>query len=143
MISYKSCVLCCAFLDSFDVNLSKCLSKWDELGRLKVKNYNNEFSNYFAEHKTEAFRNHMIKAIRDKVSYQGAYRQNSIEWAHYITKTEIDMGLKNHHKTAFLTEVIGKMKDRHLRMYRDVIKTSINDRCTLSLYKKTWTVSKC
>ena len=113
----------CSSCEAFDAMLSSLVEKWDTIEKDHTKNQPpHMFSKYFKEHKAEKMKHKMIKWARDQISYKGDYFQNCIEWAHYMSKSEIDVGQKGAHKTVSLVEAIKKIKQRYLRMYTEGVK---------------------
>ena len=64
----------------------------------------------------------MIKGVHSKVSFTSNYRQNCIEWNHYISKSDIYTADVNAYKTTQIAEVAVKLKQKYLRMYRERLK---------------------
>ena len=49
--------------------------------------------------------------------------RTAIEWSHYMTKSEVDAGLKGNHKGAKLVNSFMRVKNRNLRISRDASKS--------------------
>ena len=96
------------------------MENWNELEQRYTVS-ESLFSSYFLAHKVEIVRNHMTVKARNEVNFAGDYRQNCIEWTHFMVKREVDRGVKDYHKSASISEAITRLKDRAIRMQKHVI----------------------
>ena len=109
--------------EEFDTMLKDLVGKWNGLEKEYSKNEaSRTFAKYFQDNKADKMKTKMIKGVRNKVLLDGDYRQNCIEWAHYMSKSEIDAGVVGAHKKVSLTEAIDKLKQRYLRLYTESVK---------------------
>ena len=113
-------LIACESKEKFEL-LPEMLLKWDELEQKYTKS-SSDFSSYSIEHKASIVRDHMLLAVRNHARFSGSYRQNSIEWNHFMTKNEVDAGLPGFHKKDSISNVIMKLKERSIRMFTNVVK---------------------
>ena len=64
----------------------------------------------------------MIKGVHSKVSFTSNYRQNCLEWNHYMSKSDIYTADVSVYKTTHIAEGAVKLKQRYLCMYREWLK---------------------
>ena len=119
----KSGLVSCRSDSEFDEMLQNLMKKWADIEKEYVNDPKSKFSDYFIKNKAEKIKSKLTKSVRDKINFAGDYYQNCIEWSHYMTKSEIDAGLKGSHKGATLVNAFMRIKNRNLRMYRDASKS--------------------
>ena len=119
----KSGLVSCRSDSEFDEMLQNLIKKWADIEKEYINDQKSKFSDYFIKNKAEKIKSKLTKSVRDKINFAGDYYQNCIEWSHYMTKPETDLGLKDSHKGAALVNAFMRVKNRNLRMYRDASKS--------------------
>ena len=113
----------CRSDSEFDEILQNMMKKWADIEKEYINDPKSKSSDYFIKNKGEKIKSKLTKSVRDKINSAGDYYQNCREWSHYMTKSEIDAGVKGSYRGATLLNAFMRIKNRNLRMYRDTSKS--------------------